>query len=106
MAKKAKIRVKDSLGEYEELDGYQVDENLGLAQMEGNWVTIHLRTGNRLAGKQGVFKQKRQCLAYAEHLAEGGVDWAFDTEEEMFAKNDRQLLSDLYIQAVEKGRAA
>ena len=106
MAKKAKIRVKDSLGEYEELDGYQVDENLGLVQMEGNWVTIHLRTGNRLAGKQGVFKQKRQCLAYAEHLAQGGVAWAFDTEEEMVVKNDRQVLSDLYIEAVEKGRAA
>lgn len=105
MAQRANIKISNGDESYT-LNGYRVSDDVGLVLLDDiGWVAIHLRTGYQLTGKRGAFKQKRQALAYAEHLVASGIDWNFETIDEMFQVNDRERLIAIYHEAVEKGLA-
>lgn len=105
MATKSKITLKAG-DETKTLDGYLVSNDIGLVNTDDGWITVHIRTGNKLVGPVGAWKMKRQALAFAEHLVAAVDRWDFDDEEGMFTVNDREEWNGVYLQAVEKGRAA
>lgn len=102
MAKRAKIKLKSD-DETKELDGYLVSDDIGLVNSDAGWIAIHIRTGSKLVGGQGPWKQKRQALAFAEYLVDAGVNWDFDTQDEMFKLNGVSELREIYREACEEG---
>lgn len=105
MAQRAKITLKAG-DETKTLDGYLVSNDIGLVNTDDGWIAIHIRTGNKFVGPVGGWKMKRQALAFAEHLVDSVPRWDFDDEAGMFAVNDRAEWNAIYLEAVEKGRAA
>ena len=105
MAQRANITLKAG-DETKTLDGYLVSKDIGLVNTDDGWIAIHIRTGNKLIGKHGPWKMKRQALAFAEYLVDAGVNWQFDDKEEMFAMNDFDIWNSVYLEAVEKGMMA
>ncbi len=105
MAKRGQLTIAN---EHEEtVDGYIVSDDIGIYQSPEGWRAAHLKTGFWLSGKRGgVFKKKRQVLAYAEYLVASNINWQFSTTEEMFQLNDEAALIEIYLAAIDKGNAA
>lgn len=105
MAKRAKITLKSD-EETKEVDGYLVSDDIGLVNSDDGWIAIHIRTGSKLVGRQGAWKQKRQALAFAEYLVHVVQRWDFDTQEEMLKLNGETELREIYREACEVGMKA
>ncbi len=104
MAKRGQLTIANK--HEETVDGYIVSDDIGIYQSPEGWRAVHLKTGLWLSGKRGVFKQKRQVLAYAEYLVASNINWQFSTKEEMFQLNDEAALIEIYLAAIDKGNEA
>lgn len=106
MAKKARIQVPKNDTETHEVNGYVINDLVGLYQGETTklWRGVHLRTSKFLDGPSGTWKQKRQCLAYLESLISQGMNFVVDSETEFWDKNPDG--ADMYQEAVKFGKGA
>ena len=100
MAKKAKITIRAG-DEIREVDGYLVSPDVGIINTGEGWITIHIKTGDKLVGPRGVFSLKRECLGFAEYLVDAVPSWDFTTKEEMYSVCDKDWWYHTYNKAID-----
>lgn len=104
MAYKSTLTLSDN----RKVDGYMHNEDLGLFLDDDKlWKGVHVRSGKFLTGYLGLWKQKKQCLAFVTYLADANMQWAVDTEEQFIEVNGGSVeVCRIYHEACEKGNEA